>query len=97
MKIILIALVIFFPLFLLWRLILKRLTDKAEFQKAENKILGSLATGEIEELEFLVKYFKVPFLLHSNWRREIKDGILVKRFDELKKEYNIENIIDTKK
>lgn len=92
MKIILIALVIFFPLFLLWRLILKRLTDKAEFQKAENKILGATATREIGELEFLVKYFKGKFSLDT--KTKIKRKILGERLKELAEEYNI--IIDKK-
>lgn len=87
MKIILIALFIFVLLFFVWRLILKRLTDKAEFQKEENKILGATTTGEIGELEFLVKYFKGKFSLDT--KTKIKRRILGERLKELGEKYNI--------
>jgi hypothetical protein len=93
MKIILISLFIFVPLLFAWRLILKRLTDKADFQKAENKILGMTATGEIGELEFLIRYFKGEF--SPGTKTKIKRRILGERLKELAEKYNI--IIGQKK
>lgn len=92
MKFILISLCIFMPLFLVWRLILKRLTAKANYQKIQAQIIGNTKNKEIEEIDFLAKFFKGKF--SPDWKARIKKKILSERFEELTKKYSI--IIDKK-
>jgi hypothetical protein len=92
MKTILIVIFSFLVLNFAWRQFLKRLVKKNELQKLEDKIIGAKIVLEIEEIDFLAKHFKGKFL--AGWNKRIKEKILLERFEELAKKYNI--VIDKK-
>jgi HAMP domain-containing protein len=94
MKIIYIFLFGILALYFFWRWFLKRTIKREDFQKAENEIIGAMATKEIKEIEFLAKYFKTKLVV--GWRREIKEKLLRERFNELAEKYIITKTIDTK-
>jgi HAMP domain-containing protein len=92
MKIVYILVVIGFCLYFIWRSILKRLNEKFELQKLETKIVGNTTTTEIDEIDFLAKHFKGKF--KAGWKKRIREKILIERFEELTKKYNI--LVDKK-
>jgi hypothetical protein len=92
MKIVYIVCGVGLVLYLIWRSILKRLNEKFELQKLETKIVGNATTTEIDEIDFLAKHFKGKF--KDGWKKRIREKILIERFEELTKKYNI--IVDKK-
>lgn len=76
------------------------LGQKDDFKKSKQKMVGLSTIQEINELDFLAKYFKGKFN-HKDWQERIEKKILKEKFDDLTKRYNIiveqKNIIVEKK